>query len=121
MKFGKTLEKNIQDFPKDWKPVIIQYKYLKKFIKNIFDELNSNVLLKKLIGIHKVDENISHYFEKYKIEYKFDVSPEYFQPYLKVELDSAVEINELYNCDCDENASNISSNQLLLKTKSSDS
>ncbi|CAJ0854284.1 11473_t:CDS:10 [Entrophospora sp. SA101] len=67
------------------------------------------------------DENISHYFEKYKIEYKFDVSPEYFQPYLKVELDSAVEINELYNCDCDENASNISSNQLLLKTKSSDS
>ncbi|KAJ1878084.1 hypothetical protein LPJ66_011962, partial [Kickxella alabastrina] len=41
MKFGKTIETSAKELPKDWQPYIIQYKQLKKSIKQIVYELDN--------------------------------------------------------------------------------
>ncbi|KAJ1722645.1 hypothetical protein LPJ53_002949 [Coemansia erecta] len=41
MKFGKTIETSAKELPEDWQPYIIQYKLLKKSIKQIVRELDS--------------------------------------------------------------------------------
>ncbi|KAJ1678346.1 hypothetical protein EV182_004239, partial [Spiromyces aspiralis] len=40
MKFGKTIESAAQELPQDWRPYLVQYKTLKKSIKNIVRELD---------------------------------------------------------------------------------
>ncbi|KAJ1648409.1 hypothetical protein LPJ64_000358 [Coemansia asiatica] len=41
MKFGKTIETSAKELPEDWQPYIIQYKQLKKSIKQIVRELDN--------------------------------------------------------------------------------
>ncbi|KAJ2557223.1 hypothetical protein EV175_001480 [Coemansia sp. RSA 1933] len=41
MKFGKTIETSAKELPEEWQPYIIQYKLLKKNIKQIVEELDS--------------------------------------------------------------------------------
>ncbi|KAJ2126386.1 hypothetical protein IW147_000134 [Coemansia sp. RSA 720] len=41
MKFGKTIETNAKELPEEWQPYLIQYKLLKKNIKNIVQELDN--------------------------------------------------------------------------------
>ncbi|KAI9502928.1 hypothetical protein GGI25_003201 [Coemansia spiralis] len=41
MKFGKTIETSAKELPSDWQPYIIQYKLLKKNIKQIVQELDN--------------------------------------------------------------------------------
>ncbi|CAG8571246.1 11192_t:CDS:10, partial [Cetraspora pellucida] len=60
MKFCKTLENSLENFPSDWKPFFIQYKPLKRCIKAIVQELNAK-------GILQIMAN-----EGYKIEYSFE-------------------------------------------------
>ncbi|KAJ1666360.1 hypothetical protein EV178_002316 [Coemansia sp. RSA 1646] len=40
MKFGKTIETSARELPEEWQPYIIQYKLLKKNIKQIVEELD---------------------------------------------------------------------------------
>ncbi|PIA14476.1 hypothetical protein COEREDRAFT_82746 [Coemansia reversa NRRL 1564] len=41
MKFGKTIETNAKELPDEWQPYLIQYKLLKKSIKQIVQELDA--------------------------------------------------------------------------------
>ncbi|KAJ1907930.1 hypothetical protein LPJ81_000424 [Coemansia sp. IMI 209127] len=41
MKFGKTIETSAKELPEEWQPYIIQYKLLKKNIKQIVEELDN--------------------------------------------------------------------------------
>ncbi|KAJ2803118.1 hypothetical protein H4R20_003014, partial [Coemansia guatemalensis] len=41
MKFGKTIETSAKELPDEWQPYLIQYKLLKKSIKQIVQELDA--------------------------------------------------------------------------------
>ncbi|KAJ1731449.1 hypothetical protein LPJ61_002534, partial [Coemansia biformis] len=41
MKFGKTIETSTKELPEEWRPYVIQYKQLKKSIKQIVQELDN--------------------------------------------------------------------------------
>ncbi|KAJ1920145.1 hypothetical protein H4219_001518 [Mycoemilia scoparia] len=43
MKFAKTLESASHELPQDWRPYLVQYKVLKKSIKNIVKELEQTL------------------------------------------------------------------------------
>jgi hypothetical protein len=54
MKFGKQLETEAEDIPREWRPYLIQYKALKKLITKVAEEIESRGLSTTLL--HEVLE-----------------------------------------------------------------
>ena len=49
MKFGKQLETEAEDIPREWRPYLIQYKALKKLITKVAEEIESRGLSTSLL------------------------------------------------------------------------
>ncbi|GBC02040.1 hypothetical protein RclHR1_04420010 [Rhizophagus clarus] len=82
MKFGKCLGRTIEDVPSEWRPFAIQYKTLKKCIRNIVQELNDKGIS---LDIRKTMLNAA---EGYKMEYSSEINPIHIRSYIQLDLDS---------------------------------
>ncbi|KAJ2083518.1 hypothetical protein H4R24_000791 [Coemansia sp. RSA 988] len=58
MKFAKTIETNAKELPDEWQPYLIQYKLLKKSIKQIVQELDATFKRLNIAPLADLDESL---------------------------------------------------------------
>jgi hypothetical protein len=87
MKFGKSLEREVQELPTEWQPYLVHYKELKKCINKIVTELNAADSLVRLesgnLSIRLTDGSLA---SPRQVTYEFSGNGNELHPTLHITL-----------------------------------